>query len=64
MDPHIDIDLRGRPGDIRFECDVCHWAVTLSPAAAAQWTAKGTIEPRCRRDDRPLTRTVITEDPR
>lgn len=56
-----DIDLRGRPGDIRFECPTCGWGVTLTPEGAALWTNGGAIEPRCRQDDVPLTRTVYTE---
>jgi hypothetical protein len=62
-DDRIDIDLRGVPGDIRFECPTCHWGVTLKPSGADLWTQGGTITPHCRKDDIPLVRTVITRDP-
>jgi hypothetical protein len=54
-----DIDLRGVSGDIRFECPVCHWGVTLKPGGAELWTDYGQIVPRCRKDDIALTRTVL-----
>lgn len=55
----IDIDLRGQPGDIRYECPICHWGVTLRPSGAALWTKDGSIVPRCRKDNVELTRTEI-----
>ena len=59
---HIDIDLRGTPGDVRYSCDVCGWGVTLKPEGERMWTQDRTIEPRCRKDDRPLTRRVYQAD--
>lgn len=53
------IDLRGKPGDIRYQCPVCAWGVTLSKEGVAQWTQGGTITPQCRKDGVDLTRTVL-----
>lgn len=58
-EPHIDIDLRGKTGDIRYECPICHWGVTLKPEGEAMWTRNREIVPRCTKDNIPLTRTVI-----
>jgi hypothetical protein len=47
----IDIDLRMKPSDFRFECPICHWGVTLKPEGAALWTNNGAIHPRCAKDN-------------
>lgn len=58
-DEHIDIDLRGVPGDIRFRCPVCGWQVTLKPEAVARWTENGAITPRCAHDSVDLIREEL-----
>jgi hypothetical protein len=45
------------PDDVRYECPVCHWGITLTKAGEAKWTQNGTIEPRCRKDHVLLTKT-------
>lgn len=63
MSDHIDIDLRGRPGEVKYECPICHWRVTLYPEAVARWTKDGTITPRCRIDGVDLVATPVTTCP-
>lgn len=53
------IDIRGKEGDTRFECPVCHWSITLSPEGVRSWTRNGEIKPKCRKDKIALTQTII-----
>jgi len=54
------IDIRGRPGDTRFECATCGWSITLTPEGVKAWAENGIGEPTCR-EHGPLRRTVIGE---